>query len=515
MITGPIMRGSGGIASEDRGRGREAAGAGWQIARHANDPTADRAGRSTAVEGRLVGALGGSGRGRPVVRFGLARGLEERAGEGELGGPMAIGEEAEVADAMEAIGQGVEEEAPDELARGQTHGHDGAVAAVVFPGEGDVVLVAGHEAAVGDSDAMGVAAEIGKDLGGAAERLLGVDDPIDPPQAGEMACEVALIGERGQIPEEAQLPVLECGGEPLEEEPAEEAGKRLHGQEEVGPAMDPACAVRREAAAWDDTVQMGMMGERLAPRMQHGDGADLGAETARIGGERGQGFGSRLEQDGVDDCLVLERHGPDGRGNGEDDMEVGHGQEFARAGGEPPGPCWSLALRAMPVAAGVIGDARGPTRRAGLDMATEGRRPARHDRAHDATLDPAEMTVMTADVIRGVAAQHVCEFEAGACWIAHDRQIADRHVLDHASAQRAHRGHRVTSCLRGGMQHPRSSQAGHAPRDLAPSRRGSGFVQSLRVKSHGRWYYSGRWTTKNANDTLQSYVSDYGFRLQN
>src|SRR4051794_13634969 len=108
---------------------------------------------------------------------------------------MAIGEEAEVADAMEAIGQGVEEEAPDELARGQTHGHDGAVAAVVFPGEGDVVLVAGHEAAVGDSDAMGVAAEIGKDLGGAAERLLGIDDPVDPPQAGEMACEVVLIGE--------------------------------------------------------------------------------------------------------------------------------------------------------------------------------------------------------------------------------------------------------------------------------------------------------------------------------
>src|SRR3954454_21719781 len=107
MITGPIMRGSGGIASEDRGRGREAAAAGWQIARHANDPTSDRAGRSTAVEGRLVGALGGSGRGRPVVRFGLARGLEERAGEGDVVGRMAIGEEDEVADELESVRQGV------------------------------------------------------------------------------------------------------------------------------------------------------------------------------------------------------------------------------------------------------------------------------------------------------------------------------------------------------------------------------------------------------------------------
>src|SRR4051812_8901057 len=132
MIAAPVMRGSGGIASEDRGRAPEAVGAGWQIARHANDPTADRAGRSTAINGRRMGGLGGRGTGRRVGRFGLARGLEERAGEGELGGPMAIAEEAEVSDAMEAIGQGGEEEAPDELARGQTHGHDGAVAAGGF-----------------------------------------------------------------------------------------------------------------------------------------------------------------------------------------------------------------------------------------------------------------------------------------------------------------------------------------------------------------------------------------------
>jgi hypothetical protein len=34
---------------------------------------------------------------------------------------MAVGDEAEVADAMEAIGQGVDEEAADELVGGQTH----------------------------------------------------------------------------------------------------------------------------------------------------------------------------------------------------------------------------------------------------------------------------------------------------------------------------------------------------------------------------------------------------------
>ena len=39
----------------------------------------------------------------------------------DLRGAMAIGEEAVVADAMEAVGQGVQEEAADELVRRELH----------------------------------------------------------------------------------------------------------------------------------------------------------------------------------------------------------------------------------------------------------------------------------------------------------------------------------------------------------------------------------------------------------
>ena len=45
----------------------------------------------------------------------------------------------------------------------------------------------------------------------------------------------------------------------------------------------------------------------LAPGVEHSDKADLGAEMARIGGDRAQCFGRGPEQDGVDRCLVLER----------------------------------------------------------------------------------------------------------------------------------------------------------------------------------------------------------------
>ncbi len=58
------------------------------------------------------------------------------------------------------------------------------------------------------------------------------------------------------------------------------------------------------------------------------------------------------------------------------------------------------------------------------------------------------------------------------------RQIADCHVLNHATAKRAHLlGHLITSWLSGGLQHPHSLRQ-EALRATSPSRRGSGFVQS-------------------------------------
>ena len=80
----------------------------------------------------------------------------------------------------------MEQEAPDELVRLQTFmvSH-GAVVAIVLPGEPDMFVVAGLDAAVGDGDAMGVAAEIGENLRRSAEGLFGVDDPIEATHRGQ------------------------------------------------------------------------------------------------------------------------------------------------------------------------------------------------------------------------------------------------------------------------------------------------------------------------------------------
>src|SRR5712671_4613541 len=67
------------------------------------------------------------------------------------------------------------------------------------------------------------------------------------------------------------------------------------------------------------------------------------------------------------------------------------------------------------------------------------------------------------------------------------RQIADRHVLDHAAAKRADLSHRKTSCLKRWVaKNPRSSQTGgdccDCPLTAAPA---ASFNLEGSVRSHG------------------------------
>src|SRR5262245_41625848 len=79
----------------------------------AHAATATRARRIERVIGRVVGALGRN------VRL---RRAQELARGGDLLGLGGAGEEAVMANAMEALRQDVDEEATDELAGGERHG---------------------------------------------------------------------------------------------------------------------------------------------------------------------------------------------------------------------------------------------------------------------------------------------------------------------------------------------------------------------------------------------------------
>ena len=94
----------------------------------------------------------------------MRRAGEQGACFGDGVGAGGIGEQAIVADAMEAVGQDVKKETADELVGIERHDTvtGRSVAPVIFPFEADTVAIEGNEAGIGDGDAMGVAGEIGE-----------------------------------------------------------------------------------------------------------------------------------------------------------------------------------------------------------------------------------------------------------------------------------------------------------------------------------------------------------------
>src|SRR5262245_47161288 len=65
---------------------------------------------------------------------------KQLADAGELYRAITIGKEAVMADALEAVGQNVEQKAADELSRCKCHELDARAVAVVLPAEGNMII---------------------------------------------------------------------------------------------------------------------------------------------------------------------------------------------------------------------------------------------------------------------------------------------------------------------------------------------------------------------------------------
>ena len=99
---------------------------------------------------------------------------EQFADARDVVGAGGLGQQAVVTDAVEALGQDVDEESADELVCGKCHllVSISALDSVVLPLEGNAVVVECDQAAIGDGNAVGIAGEIGQHRLGSAERGL-------------------------------------------------------------------------------------------------------------------------------------------------------------------------------------------------------------------------------------------------------------------------------------------------------------------------------------------------------
>jgi hypothetical protein len=110
-----------------------------------------------------------------------------------------------------------------------------------------------------------------------------------------------------------------------------------------------------------------------------------------ISGDPDHRVRARPHQQVVDLSLVGARDLGDRLRQREDQVEIPHGQEFGLACRQPCLCRTRLALRAVPVTAGVVGDVVMPAVFASRDMAAERRRAATLDGAHDLQLIEADM----------------------------------------------------------------------------------------------------------------------------
>ena len=140
----------------------------------------------------------------------------------------------------------------------------------------------------------------------------------------------------------------------------------------------------------------------------------------RIGGDGQQRLGGGAEQQVVDHRLVLVGDGGDLGGQREDHVEVRHRQQVGLAGRQPVLRRRALALRAVAVAAGVVGDALLAAAGAALDMAAERGGAAGLDRRHHLQLAEAEVSGLGPAPGGAVAAEDVGDLERRA---AHGRPV--------------------------------------------------------------------------------------------
>jgi hypothetical protein len=121
--------------------------------------------------------------------------------------------------------------------------------------------------------------------------------------------------------------VVVCLDDGVLDEGAKAAGENFDREKEcAGRDVYPAAAIEREAAAGNDTMNVGVKDQGLAPGVKHGEDADVCAK--RRGRDIDQGLASGAKQNRIEDLRrVLDQRVQTLR-DGEDDMEVGNVEDL-------------------------------------------------------------------------------------------------------------------------------------------------------------------------------------------
>jgi hypothetical protein len=150
---------------------------------------------------------------------------EELAAMLQLLFAVSIAQEPVIANTVEATGENVEEESPNELLGRESHDFLLIVVAVVPPLELDLPVFDIHDPMIGNRDPVGVAADIVHHLLGSGERRFGVDDPFHMAHGIEMPAEYLRVSKGLEGREELEFAGIESLLQISQEQSAKQAGQ--------------------------------------------------------------------------------------------------------------------------------------------------------------------------------------------------------------------------------------------------------------------------------------------------
>src|ERR1700712_162990 len=177
----------------------------------------------------------------------------------KLLGAMTVAEEAEVTDAVEPVRQHMDQEAANELISIQGHDLLAVAIPIIFPAEPDLAVVHGHQAVVGDGDAMGISPDIVEDLRRPGERPLRVDNPIGFPGRRQVTLECGGLMQVAVRGEEVQLSSAEGLFQVVQKPAPEHLRQHPDWQKETRPAGNPTFAIRGNATARNEEMNVRVM----------------------------------------------------------------------------------------------------------------------------------------------------------------------------------------------------------------------------------------------------------------
>jgi len=157
---------------------------------------------------------------------------------------------------------------------------------------------------IADGDSVGISAEVLKDPFGATEGWFAIDDPLFVVEVFSEGFEVFGIFERTEVVGKDKNIFFELIFEKIQELASEQGRDHPDRDEKPFAAGDPSASVGGESAPGDNTMDVGMVHEVLAPSMENTDHSYRCPEMFWVLCEFRECLGGRAKKQIVQDPLV-------------------------------------------------------------------------------------------------------------------------------------------------------------------------------------------------------------------